>query len=222
MSLGVALAGASVAMPAFAQVEEIVVTATRRAEAVQDIPVNISAVGGTQIEQQGFDDLSELASYVPGLNVVDQGGRDGNRIVVRGLNAESIANSFGQENGGGTVATYVGEIPLYVDLRLNDLERVEVLLGPQGTLYGAGTMGGAIRYIPKKPDFDSTVFEARVDAFSYSEGRRRQLRYRVYVQRPYFRTICDSWLRRQAGRQGLHRLSVHCAGTRCVRAGPGL
>ncbi len=170
VSLGVALACAGAAAPAAAEIEEIVVTATRRAEAVQDIPVNISAVGGGQIEQQGFDDLSELASYVPGINVVDQGGRDGNRIVVRGLNAEPIVNSFGQENGGGTVATYIGEIPLYVDLRLNDLERVEVLLGPQGTLYGAGTMGGAIRYIPKKPDFDTLSFEARADAYTYSEG----------------------------------------------------
>lgn len=170
VSLGVAVATASAAMPVYAEVEEIVVTATRRAEAVQDIPVNISAVGGSQIEQQGFDDLSEMASYVPGINVVDQGGRDGNRIVVRGLNAEPIVNSFGQENGGGTVATYVGEIPLYVDLRLNDLERVEVLLGPQGTLYGAGTMGGAIRYIPKKPDLDAMSFDVRADMFSYSEG----------------------------------------------------
>ena len=92
ISLGVAVASASVVAPAFAEVEEIVVTATRRAESVQDIAVNISAVGGTQIEQQGFDDLSELASYVPGINVVDQGGRDGNRIVVRGLNAEPIVN----------------------------------------------------------------------------------------------------------------------------------
>ncbi|MDJ0751747.1 MAG: TonB-dependent receptor [Woeseiaceae bacterium] len=170
VSLGVAVATASAAMPVYAEVEEIVVTATRRAEAVQDIPVNISAVGGGQIEQQGFDDLSEMASYVPGINVVDQGGRDGNRIIVRGLNAEPVSNSFGQENGGGTVATYVGEIPLYVDLRLNDLERVEVLLGPQGTLYGAGTMGGAIRYIPKKPDFDTLSFDVRADMFSYSEG----------------------------------------------------
>ena len=170
MAIPVGLASAAIVTPVHAQVEEIVVTATRRAEAVQDIPVNISAVGGTQIEQQGFDDLSELASYVPGINVVDQGGRDGNRIVVRGLNADPIVNAFGQEDGGGTVATYVGEIPLYVDLRLNDLERVEVLLGPQGTLYGAGTMGGAIRYIPKKPDFDGPTFDLRADAYAYSEG----------------------------------------------------
>ena len=148
----------------------ITVTATRRAESIQDIPVNIAAVGGDQIEQQGFGDISDLAAYVPGLNIVDQGGRDGNRIVVRGLNAEPVVNAFGQPNGGGTVATYVGDIPLFVDFRLNDIERVEVLLGPQGTLYGAGTMGGAVRYIAAKPSFNENLFEVRADAYSYSEG----------------------------------------------------
>lgn len=152
------------------QLEEIVVTATRRAESIQDIPLNISAVGAQQIDKQGFDDLSELIAFVPGINVADQGGRDGNRIVVRGLNADPIENSFGQENGGGTVATYIGEVPLFVDLRLNDLKRVEVLLGPQGTLYGAGTMGGAIRYIPNKPNFEETEFQVRADTYTYSEG----------------------------------------------------
>lgn len=166
--------GLSTAIPTMAQAQdnedEIIVTATRRAESIQDIPVNISALGGAEIAQQGLDDLSELAAFVPGLNIADQGGRDGNRIVVRGLNVENIAQNFGQANGGGTVATYVGEIPLYVDLRLNDLERVEVLLGPQGTLYGAGTMGGAIRYIPAKPNFDNDMMELRADAYTYSEG----------------------------------------------------
>lgn len=158
--------------PAHAQLadDEIIVTATRRSESVQDIPVNIAAIGGEQIEQQGFGDLSELAAFVPGINISDQGGRDGNRIVVRGLNAEPVQNSFGQENGGGTVATYIGEIPLFVDLRLNDLQRVEVLLGPQGTLYGAGTLGGAIRYIPNKPNFDEELFEVRADTYLYKEG----------------------------------------------------
>ena len=162
--------GFSTAASAQIAEDEIIVTATRRAESIQDIPINISAVGGEQIEEQGFGDISELAAFVPGLNIADQGGRDGNRIVVRGLNAEPVQNSFGQEDGGGTVATYVGEIPLFVDLRLNDLQRVEVLLGPQGTLYGAGTLGGAIRYIPNKPDFSSELFEVRAGVYSYAEG----------------------------------------------------
>lgn len=169
---------AIVAAPAFAQeasAEEddsnvIIVTATRRAESIQDIPINIAAIGGEQIEEQGFDDISELVAYVPGINVADQGGRDGNRIVVRGLNADPIATAFGQEDGGGSVATYVGDIPLFIDFRLNDLQRVEILLGPQGTLYGAGTLGGAIRYIPNKPDFSGIQLEARADAYTYKEG----------------------------------------------------
>lgn len=156
---------------AFAQVDdEIIVTATKRAESIQDIPINIAAIGGAEIEQLGVGDLSELMAYVPGVSIIDQGGRDGNQIVVRGLSADPVGGSFGQANGGGTVSTYLGEVPLFVDLRLNDLQRVEVLLGPQGTLYGKGTMGGAIRYIPNKPNFDEQEFEIRAGAYTYKEG----------------------------------------------------
>lgn len=152
-------------------IEELVVTATRRSTSVQDVPINISALGGAQIEEQGITDLSEIAAWVPGLHIVDQGARAADRIVVRGLNADPLASSEGLDNaGGGTVATYVGEIPVYVDLKLNDMERVEVLLGPQGTLYGAGTMGGAIRYIPNKPELENRSFSVRGDLFTYSES----------------------------------------------------
>lgn len=152
-------------------VEMIVVTATRRSETVQDVPFNIAAVGGGEIEQQGMANLADIAAWVPGLHVVDQGARSASRIVVRGLNADP-ANASEQlgNDGGGMVATYVGEIPLYVDLTLSDLERVEVLLGPQGTLYGAGTMAGAIRYIPVKPSVDGTEVELRGDVYTYSES----------------------------------------------------
>ena len=129
----------------------IIVTATRRAESIQDIPLNIAAVGSEQIEEQGLTELSDLLPFVPGINIVDRGGRQGNPVIVRGLNVDAIGSGDGNNDGGGTVATYLGEIPVFVDLKLNDLERVEVLLGPQGTLYGAGTLGGAIRYIPRKP-----------------------------------------------------------------------
>ncbi|MBU4567760.1 MAG: TonB-dependent receptor plug domain-containing protein, partial [Alphaproteobacteria bacterium] len=152
------------------RVEAVTVTATRRAESVQDIPLNIAAVGSAQIEEQGFDELADVLAYVPGINVVDRGGRQGNPIIVRGLNADGLGSGDGNNDGGGTVATYLGEVPVYVDLKLNDLERVEVLLGPQGTLYGAGTLGGAIRYIPKKPDFGGDTLDVRTEISQYSEA----------------------------------------------------
>jgi outer membrane receptor protein involved in Fe transport len=152
------------------RVGTVTVTATRRDEDVQDIPLNIAAVGGEQIEEQGFDELADVLAYVPGINIVDRGGRQGNPIIVRGLNADALGSGDGNNNGGGTVATYIGEVPVFVDLKLNDLERVEVLLGPQGTLYGAGTLGGAIRYIPKKPDFGGDTLEVRTEISQYSEA----------------------------------------------------
>lgn len=177
--VALASTGLLAAMPAFAQddaeqdelrADTVIVTATRRAEGVQDIPLNIAAVGEAQIEEQGFNELADTLAYVPGINVVDRGGRQGNPIIVRGLNADPLGSGDGNNNGGGTVATYLGEIPVFVDLKLNDLQRVEVLLGPQGTLYGAGTLGGAIRYIPNKPDFGGDLFKVRSELSQYSEA----------------------------------------------------
>nr|XP_061812139.1 iron and copper transporter IacT-like [Nerophis lumbriciformis] len=141
----------------------------RREGSIQDIPINIAAVDGARIDQQGFENISELLAYVPGINVIDQGGRNGNETIVRGLNAEPLGQGGGNDIGS-TVSTYLGEVPIPLDFRLNDIQRVEVLLGPQGTLYGAGTLGGAIRYIPNKPVTDDTMLELRTDAFSISEG----------------------------------------------------
>jgi outer membrane receptor protein involved in Fe transport len=148
----------------------VIVTGTRRDENVQDTPINIAAVGADELAEQGATELSEVLALVPGINAVDQGPRAGNPIIARGLNADPIGGEEGVSDGGGTVATYVGEVPVYVDLRLDDLERVEVLLGPQGTLYGAGTLGGAIRYIPKKPAFSGDTLELRSDVYGYSEA----------------------------------------------------
>lgn len=180
-SASAAVLASTLTLPSYAQdaadeadselrITAVTVTATRRAESVQDIPLNIAAVGDAQIEEQGFDELADVLAYVPGINVVDRGGRQGNPIIVRGLNADGLGSGDGNNDGGGTVATYIGEVPVFLDLKLNDLERVEVLLGPQGTLYGAGTLGGAIRYIPKKPDFGGDTLDVRTEISQYSEA----------------------------------------------------
>ncbi|MCB1640444.1 MAG: TonB-dependent receptor, partial [Xanthomonadales bacterium] len=138
---------------------------------VQDVPLNISALSGDSLREEGVSSLVEIGRSVPGLYVLDQGGRGANAIIVRGLNADPIAASEALGNGGGgTVATYVGEIPLYVDLRLEDIERVEVLLGPQGTLYGGCTLGGAIRYLPKRPSFDGVELQARSSLYDLAHS----------------------------------------------------
>lgn len=173
-----ALAAMQSAVPAAAQDdaaasgrEVIVVTGTRRTSTVQDVPLNIAAITGAQIEEQGLTELADVSAWIPGIHVVDQGGRGSDRLVVRGLNADPLGPSEGIVNdGGGTVGTYVGEIPLFVDLKLNDMERVEVLLGPQGTLYGAGTLGGAVRYIPNRPQFDAPYFQVRGEGYGYEHG----------------------------------------------------
>lgn len=154
-----------------ALLEEITVTASRRAVSVQDIPLNISALAGADLERQRIQNLAELTRLVPGLYLTDQGGRDGNLMTVRGLNATSLnASEFTGNGSGGFVATYLGDIPYYMDLRLLDIERVEALLGPQGTLYGAGTLAGAIRYIPNRPSLDGGSVELGGDVYGYNRG----------------------------------------------------
>lgn len=150
-----------------AKLEEIVVTATRRNETVQDIPINISAVGEDAIKDLRLVGVSEIAHFVPGLTVIDRGPRDEVAdLFVRGLNTSGLGPGFSSD----TVAVYLGDIPLNVDLKPNDLERVEVLIGPQGTLYGQGTMGGAIRYIPKRADASEFTGQVRGNLSSTKES----------------------------------------------------
>ncbi len=149
--------------------EEVIVTATRRAESVQDIPLNITALSAGMIQRERLSDLTDIARRVPGMTVIEQGSRAADVITVRGLNLDPVGPTDGS-NGAKSVGTYIGEIPFYVDIRLNDMERVEVLIGPQGTLYGAGTLAGAVRYIPNRPQTDAFTVQVRGDVFDLEES----------------------------------------------------
>src|ERR1700733_731548 len=141
--------------------DEVVVTATRRAVLAEDLPISITAVSGATLDQAGIVDVAELAHSMAGVNVTDKGpfSVNGSNLIIRGLNSEQTAGQLALATPVvPPVATYVDDTPLFFNLRLQDLDRVEVLRGPQGTLYGSGSLGGTIRYVQNAPDpsgFDS-------------------------------------------------------------------
>jgi outer membrane receptor protein involved in Fe transport len=150
-----AAAGTALAEDAPATIDAVVVTANRREQKVEDIPYNISAVSGADIEAKAIVDAPELLRSVPGVAVVDRGYRNSgvtNGVFIRGLNVDGSALGDYAVSGVSTVSTYVDDTPIFANFILKDVERVEVLRGPQGTLYGSGSLGGTVRYITRDPN----------------------------------------------------------------------
>ena len=144
--------------------EEVVVTARKRSESMYDVPISINVISEEMIEKLGAQDFTDLLGQVPSLTAY-QNGPGRTRIFIRG-----VANGGGNDNdtqNQETVAIYLDEIPISLgamnpELALYDLDRVEVLRGPQGTLFGAGSMAGTIRQVSKKPILND--FEASTEA----------------------------------------------------------
>ena len=134
----------------------IVVTAQRRDQSIQDVPYNISAVSGATLEKSGVNNVNSLTQIVAGLVTVDNGpaARGGtNNFTLRGLRTDNPSGDDNTPQTISSVSTYFGDVPVFFPLVLKDIDRVEVLRGPQGTLYGSGAEGGTIRFIPKRPNF---------------------------------------------------------------------
>lgn len=148
--------------------EEIVVTATKRQQVLQDVPMSITVFGRDQLEDMGASDFIDYASKTPNLGFgADADGRfDSRKFGIRGV------FSAGQATIGGTTGLYIDEIPIpeTMNPKLVDLERIEVLRGPQGSLYGARSMGGTIRMISASPDFVNSSFRGRTAISSVDEG----------------------------------------------------
>jgi iron complex outermembrane recepter protein len=151
-------------------IAEVVVTANRRAQSQQDVPIALTALTGTSLQQLNVQTLDDYVKYLPGVSISGFGPGQ-NEIYMRGL---STSHDGAQVSGGyaqfPNVAVYLDDQSVQLpgrnlDVYAADLERIEVLEGPQGTLYGAGAQAGAIRYITNKPKLDVT--EGGVSA-SYS------------------------------------------------------
>jgi len=142
-------------------IQEVVVTAQRRSENIQDVPIAIQAFSGETLQQLNVTTFDDLIKHLPNVSGASQGPGQV-EIFMRGLSAGSVpTQSGGSINGFPNVAIYLdeqsGQLPgRNLDVYAADLERIEVLEGPQGTLFGAGAQAGVIRYITNKPKLNTT------------------------------------------------------------------
>ncbi len=151
--------------------EEVIVTASRREERQLDVAASLSVVDTDATTSQGITDINAIADFVPNLTATDAGGPGLGNLIIRGIYV----------GGAPTVGTYIDDVPyggvvggfasnLALDASLYDLDRIEVVRGPQGTLFGASAVGGVVRYVTRKPSLDQTEGYLFADYSSTDEG----------------------------------------------------
>jgi iron complex outermembrane recepter protein len=164
-----AASAAEPAVPAAEKIQEIVITATRHEESLSKVPVSVSAFTQETMDDKGIKDFTDIARFTPGVTI-DATGTGTNAISIRGITSSG---------GSGTTGIYIDDTPIQIhSLGFNaddtlpktfDLERVEVLRGPQGTLFGAGSEGGTVRYILAQPSLSKSSVYARSEV-AYTQG----------------------------------------------------
>ncbi len=152
-------------------IEVVVVTARKQSEMLQDTPVTLTALTGEQLSNSGINDFRDYLTGIPGVFVVDHGPGQ-SQLAMRGVIDPTTSD---QQSNRETVGLYFDETPVSTngfnpDLKLFDVERVEVLRGPQGTLYGAGSMSGTVRVITKQPDSDGFAADLAGEVSSTEKG----------------------------------------------------
>ena len=150
--------------------EEVVVTATKRAQSLQDVPMAVNAFNADTIETAGINDAGDLAILTPALNINVNTNPFAARMVIRGVGTAQTDPALEPSVGLFIDGIYLGRTGLGMS-DLTDIERIEVLQGPQGTLYGKNTNAGAISVITKKPSFEKSegYIEASVGNYSMNK-----------------------------------------------------
>ena len=169
--LGMGVAHAATAAEADASdaegIQEITVTAQRRTESIQNVPITIQAIGSEQLKDLSIANFDDAVRYLPNVSFASNGPGQGN-IFMRGLSPGSAGNQSQSSIASfPNVAVYLDDQSVQfpgrnLDILAIDMERIEVLEGPQGTLFGGGAEAGAIRYITAKPNLSKT--EGSADA----------------------------------------------------------
>ncbi len=187
VALALTAAGAGAQDPATTNLGEVIVTAQKRAERIQDVPVAVSVVRGAQLVNSGSVQLTDYAAYVPGM-YVDSGGSPGqSTISLRGigpLGSSSTVGMYIDEAPIGSSGIYNSTAILTFDLLPYDVERIEVLRGPQGTLYGASSIGGQLKYVTIAPALDEFEGRAGIEAVDVTDGSNTDFNYGARISIP--------------------------------------
>ncbi len=188
--LAVLAATTAITTPAFAQdsaatsddgsaTDEIVVIARKREERLVDVPIAVSALSTAQLEKMGANDISGVQGAVPNVNIVQgRGSASSANFYIRGIGQPDALQTFDPAVGVYVDGVYLSRIQGAL-LNLYDVQRVEVLRGPQGTLYGKNTIGGAVNIVSRKPDLDDITGQA-----SFTYGRFNETTGKGYVSVP--------------------------------------
>jgi outer membrane receptor protein involved in Fe transport len=153
-------------------VEEVIVTASKKEENIQDVPMSVQAINSAELDKKNIKSLEDISSVSPAVTFNNVGPGKSN-FYIRGVSDGAIMNSYASPEA--TTALYIDEQPLTAasltpDLHIYDIERVEVLMGPQGTLYGASSTSGNIKIITKKPDASGFEYGADLEYGSITNG----------------------------------------------------
>jgi len=162
---------AAMAQSAANGIEEVTVTATRRTELLSKVPISVSSIGDEEMQQRGVRQFDDLIRLTPGLNLTRQSSTGASQIAIRGISSNA---------GSGTTGLYIDDTPIQVRNLgfgsgsafpgLFDIERVEVLRGPQGTLFGSGSEGGTVRFITAQPSLTETSANVRAELSTVENG----------------------------------------------------
>ncbi|MEN3746705.1 TonB-dependent receptor [Sphingomonas sp. HF-S3] len=167
-------------------VSDIVVTANKREQGLSTVAAGISAVSSDTLTTRSADSIADYIAFVPGLSINSYGNTGHGAVSIRGVSPQSV---------GATTATYVDDIPVgpaspatrgsqfTVDLDPTDLDRVEVLKGPQGTLYGASSMGGVLHYVTRAPNLARTELTASQE-LNFIDGGEAGVKVRAAISTP--------------------------------------
>jgi outer membrane receptor protein involved in Fe transport len=168
-----AAASAMAADEAPQTLDKVVVTAQKREQAALDVPASVTAISAERLANSGMSKIQDYVAQVPGMSITSNGGNM--QVTLRGISTGATPSSattaiYIDEAPIGSVNAYTAGANLVPDLDPAELRRIEVLKGPQGTLYGAGAVGGLLRYVTAEPDFNRTSGGMTLGASSVAHG----------------------------------------------------